>query len=230
MNDDDDLPESSPSADERRGADDRRAAVDRGADPVAELLAAAIRPTDLADDVHERILARALGGAFEETQAPEPEATQPEIRAAEVLRRALEAPPAEREAHELGALASALRAAHDPRPITEIRNEALLRPALRSTGRIGSRALYAAAAGVLALAASMMLYLKPSGDSAPAPSASMKTEQLPEGMVEARSTAPLFTVDDFPQGGGKTSDRADRIAGARSADLRNNRYLAWGVE
>lgn len=230
MKDDDDLPESSPSADERRGADDRRDAVEGGTDPVAELLAAAIRPGDLSDDLHEQILARALGGSFEEAEAPEPEATPPEIRAAETLRRALEAPAAEREAHELGAIASALRAAHDPRPITEIRNEALLRPAMRSTGRIGSRALYAAAAGVLALAASMMLYLKPAGDDAAAPSASVKVNQLPEGTVEARSTAPLFTVDDFPQGGGKTSERADRIAGARSADLRNNRYLAWGVE
>ncbi len=230
MKDDDDLPESSPSPDERRGADDRRHAVERGTDPVAELLAAAIRPTDLSDDVHEQILARALGGVLEEAEAPEPEATAPEIRAAETLRRALEAPPAEREVHELGALASALRAAHDPRPITEIRNEALLRPALRSSGRVGSRALYAAAAGVLALAASMMLYLNPAKDAGPPPSASLPVNHLPEGMVEARSTAPLFTVDDFPQGGGKTSERADRIAGARSSDLRNNRYVAWGVE
>ncbi len=233
MSEEDDLPDGAPSPEEASGAENRRRAVERGSDPVAELLSAAIRPRELADDVHERILARVLGEDVATELLPavvEPEPSPREVRAAEELRRALEGSRDALEAHELGRLATALRAANDPAPLPEIRNEALLRSAIQSAGgRRSARALYAAATGILALAASFTLYLSGTNQDA-APRAPTAENVYVPGMAETRSTGPLFTVEDFPQGGGKTSERADKIAGARAADLRKNRYLSWGVE
>lgn len=226
MKDDDDLPDEKPSREEQLGADARRHAVEEGSEPLVGMLIAAASPRELSEEEHERILGRVLGElpAMQE----EPAADAREREAAEALRRALEGAIAAREDHELAGLAEALRNAHGPRPITEIRNEALLRPALRSAGRSGSRTFFAAAAGVLALAASVTaLWMSGPKDTAPGPAARI---ELAPGMVEARSTAPLFSVEDFPQGGGKTSERMDKISAARASDLRNNRYLAWGIE
>ncbi len=44
-------------------------------------------------------------------------------------------------------------------------------------------------------------------------------------LAQSRSTAPLFQADSA----GAASSRIDRIASARSRDLRDNRYALWGV-
>jgi hypothetical protein len=66
----------------------------------------------------------------------------------------------------------------------------------------------------------------------PAPAPTEATLPAPQpflpGMVETRSTTSLFTPEDFPREGGQSS-RIDRIASERSADLRTNRFVAWGV-
>jgi hypothetical protein len=223
---DDDLPDSTPSAEEQARADERRRAVEGGAEPLASLLAAAARPRDLAQEAHDRILASVLGEDV--ALGEEPPADAPEREAAEGLRRALEGSSWAREEHPLARVAETIRAAHAPRELPEIRSEAILRRELRGSGRARPTAVYAAVAGALALAAGVMgLWLSSPGRGGDLPSA--QTGPLP-GMVEVRSTAPLFSVEDFPQGGGKTSERADRITAARASDLRQNRYRAWGLE
>jgi len=229
---DDDLPDpAEASAEEQARADEQRRAVDDKSDAVVALLAAAVSPRDLDDEAHDRILAQALGAeALLPAVVEEAPADAAEIKAADGLRRALDGSPADRAEHPLASLAGALRAAHAPGSIAEIRNEALLRPALRGRAGGGPRVLYGAVAGALALAAGIAgLWISGASDGPDTPAASL------DGMVEVRSTAPLFSVEDFPQGMGPdrkdtTSERIDKITSARSADLRNNRYRAWGLD
>jgi hypothetical protein len=47
-------------------------------------------------------------------------------------------------------------------------------------------------------------------------------------LATPRSASALFAATDFPAAGGERA-RADRIAAARTVDLRNNRFAAWGV-
>jgi hypothetical protein len=78
-----------------------------------------------------------------------------------------------------------------------------------------------ALAGVAALAAGVALFFGPSGASrGPATAA----------LVRVRSADDLFdAATPFPRRG-EESARVDRIAGARAADLRQNRFAAWGVK
>ena len=59
-----------------------------------------------------------------------------------------------------------------------------------------------------------------SADHAPPPGAQAT-------MVPTRSTQSLFEEPFAPRGG--ASARIDRIAMARSSDLRENRFARWGV-
>lgn len=131
-------------------------------------------------------------------------------------------------------LAAALRAAYRPTALDPRRNEVLIATALanaprrRSTGRV-----IALVTTVTALAAGFALLLRTAGDAAaPAssPAAAVVAAQSPQpSLIPARSTADLFDVaEPFPRTGGE-SKRIDRIATARSADLRANRFAAWGV-
>ncbi|AUX21652.1 hypothetical protein SOCEGT47_021380 [Sorangium cellulosum] len=239
-------PDAPASDDELRAARALAEALDRGEVPLATALRAAARPSglDLAD--HEALLARALG----DEEAPP---TKAEQRAAERLREALGGRDAEQgepareggaggegalgQREELAELAIALRAAWRPRPLAELRGRALVEQALRaSSGQRGRRtapvtmaalsALAAVAAGVALLVGEVREEL-PSAARAPAAPAA-EGAPLPSP-IAARSTAALFDpAAPFPREGGQTA-RIDRIAAARAADLRQNRYAAWGV-
>jgi hypothetical protein len=77
------------------------------------------------------------------------------------------------------------------------------------------RVAFGALAGGLALAASIVLVMTSSplhGQDAP--------------LAKARTTQPLFSE---PFKAGETSARIDRIASARAADFRDNRFTKWGV-
>jgi hypothetical protein len=199
---------------ERAAAEALRDALDR--EPlVADLRAAhAPRPLDGAD--LDAILARALGD--------EAAATRAERAAAERLRAELAGEAAIEEA----ALLRAIKLAAAPTALAPQRNEALIEAAL--SGRTLRRRLapvrriapvtLATLAGVTALAAGLALFVGQAGR--PAPGAAT-------ALIRARSTDALFdAATPFPRTG-EESARIDRIADARAADLRNNRYARWGV-
>lgn len=103
--------------------------------------------------------------------------------------------------------------------------------------RIGPRTL-ATMTAVVAMAAGVLLMVGRLGhESAPSQTASMAQapaatavaagERAPR--IAARSTQGLFdAATPFPRSGGESA-RVDRIATARAADLRANRFAAWGV-
>ncbi len=227
-----DLPaEERAEADELRHAESLRDALAAGRDSTSALLLAAMQPAELDEDVHERLLARALGGSATGTSPAESPAAPAEQRAAEELRDAL---ADARSDHPLAQVARALKHAHAPGEIAELRHEGLLRPALRQSSKAARRFGTVLGFGAaLAVAASVLgLYLTnadrggPPASQAQAPS-TPASEFLP-GMVEVRSTRDLFGQEDFPRTGG-ASERMDRISRARASDLRQNRYTRWGV-
>jgi hypothetical protein len=238
-------PTLSPSheahADEIGEAEHRRDAVSDGRDPFVAMLAAAVRPTDLSDEEHDRILEAAFARVPEKkvarprvvASAEEPIATETEKVDAERLRVALEADARDQAAeHPLAELARATRNAHSPKGIDDIRNESLLRPALRAPTRSQSRRFITASiAGALAVAAGVFgLWLRTPADEQPAAELESRPTQLEyqPGMTEVRSTTDLFAPEDFPKTGGERS-RIDRITQKRKAELRDNRFVAWGI-
>jgi hypothetical protein len=220
--------------DELREAAALRGALDRGADPLASALSAAYRPASLADEDLDAILARALG----EGDAP---ATRLERDAAESLRVALERGG---ELADDAAILGDLRAAHRPAALAPARNEELIAGAIgiaiaaapRAVAPISRlrRALPATMAtitGVLALAAGFALLVQTRSFAPPMPSSGPRfdpVEVAPTALIRSRSTDDLFDpAEKFEIG--HTSARIDRIASARSSDLRRNRFAAWGV-
>jgi hypothetical protein len=227
---------------ELREAAARRVALERGDDPLASALRAAWAPTPLDGDDLAAILDRALG---EGEAAP----TRHEREAAAALREALE----QREGfREEAAILGDLKAAHAPGELSRARNEELIEqalsrapaasaPRLRLVGGSGSRAAeatrpeaarprriargrtMAALSGVAALAAGVALLLGQI-DRPAAPSASLGASAL----IHARSTDDLFDPAQKFEVGAQSA-RIDRIASARAADLRQNRFAAWGV-
>ncbi len=155
-----------------------------------------------------------------------------ELEAARALAEAL-------EGRGDAAFAGALRAAYDPAALDPARHEALLERALAPRGnvvRLDDRRRAAArralglggATGVMAAAAALALALWPPGkrESAP-PSAAAPALALAPALAPSRSTQELFDEPFARSGGG--SARIDRIAQARSRDLRQNRFRRWGV-
>lgn len=191
--------------------------LERGEDALANALRAAAAPAGLGELDHDALIARALG---DEAVPPAGE----EQRGADALRAWLEDPAAPAREGEAAAVAGALRAAWSPAPLPEIRNEALIARALgrhRGGGRRRIVPVTMAALSSLAAAAAAVALLWSSAQ-APAPAAQIE-------LIPSRSTTALFDpATPFPREGGETA-RIDRIAGARAADLRANRYAAWGV-
>jgi len=105
--------------------------------------------------------------------------------------------------------------------------------------RMGPRT-FATMTAVVAMAAGVLLMVGKLGrDSAPSPAAAVAQapaasavaavagERAPR--IAARSTEDMFdAATPFPRTGGESA-RVDRIATARAADLRANRFAAWGV-
>ncbi|AUX41343.1 hypothetical protein SOCE26_027530 [Sorangium cellulosum] len=244
------------SDDELRAARALAEALEQGEVPLAAALQAAARPVGLDRADHEALLARALGDLRDEDAPPTKAEQRAADRLREALERGASGEGAPGRGagaggegdlgarDELAELAGALRAAWRPAPLAELRGRALVERALGAPSEQRSRraapitrriapitmaalSTLAAAAAVAALMFGEIRDERASVARAPAaPGAALAP--LPS-LVEARSTAALFDpAAPFPREGGQTA-RIDRITAARAADLRQNRYAAWGV-
>jgi hypothetical protein len=144
-----------------------------------------------------------------------------ELASAAELRHALDDP---RLPNDDADLARALASAWSPRDLAPHEHRALVEQALlRQSGASRRRGkllrVSFVASTVVALAAAVLLVLR----GRPSPD----LPRIVPGFAVSRSTQPLF-LDRFAATGGETS-RIDRIAMARSADLRDNEFAKWGV-
>jgi hypothetical protein len=149
---------------------------------------------------------------------PDAPPSEEELAASARLREALEDPS---KANADADLARALALAHSPRDIDGAEHRAIVERGVAQGSRrarsqrrgVVVRVAFGVSAG-LAIAASALLFFGVRGPE--------RVE-----LAVTRSTQPLFP-DAFPKVGGE-SERIDRIAMARSADLRENRFARWGV-
>ena len=190
---------------------------------LAEALRAAYSPAEIDPARHALILELAL----EDPDAP---ATDEEVVESERLRQALDG----RGDHEGATLARALKAARSPGALDAEAGRRILRNATDDAPRSSRRpsnvvyVTFGAAAAVAALAASVALMLRPAERDAESATLGAATAQveIAARVALSRSTADLFN-EKFEVG--RTTARIDRIASARSRDLRANRYARWGV-
>jgi hypothetical protein len=189
-------------------------------DPDEELeraLALAVHPTDLDPELNERLIALAVGGPLDASHASPP-ATR-ELAAAALLRAALDGEPALTE-HR--ALVDELVAAWRPTAIAPAVNDVLVGRHVRRARWL--RTTLAPAFALAAVAAAVVFTWSP---------ARGPREGLPRAaaieLSLARSTTDLFDpAEAFPRAGGESA-RVDRIADARIAEFRSNRFARWGV-
>jgi hypothetical protein len=155
---------------------------------------------------------------FDDPDAP---ASEEELREAEALRAALDD---RATSHQGAEYLRSMKLAHDPPPIGAIEHRAMVEGALRARSKSKVVRIAFGGGGALALAAGIALaatrFLASESGEPPAPAAAMAP------LAAARSTQPLFPE---PFARGEKSARIDRIAMARSADLRDNRFARWGV-
>ncbi len=143
-------------------------------------------------------------------------ASEEELKLAEQLRQSLESGDANDDADFLRALSLA----HDPRELDAAENKRLVKAAIdRPVARKSNvvRVMFGVTTAI-ALAASVVLYFNSQHTEAPV----ARVELVP-----VRSTQRLF---DKPfEAKSSASARIDRIASARESDLRENRFIRWGV-
>jgi hypothetical protein len=156
---------------------------------------------------------------------PDAPASEEEIAAAEELRAALEDPSRKSEEADL---ARALSLANAPRDIPESVHSALIAKSLDKTAakraeRSNVVRVAFGAATAFAIAASVFFFVRFNSETSSAPQ--VATIAIP--LVQVHSTAPLFHE---PFNAATASARIDRIALARSDDLRENMYAQWGVK
>jgi hypothetical protein len=114
---------------------------------------------------------------------------------------------------------------HNPHALDEEAHRSIVEPALaKLTTRRNARVIrlrwaFGGAGAALALAAAAILLV---GKLEPAPS-----PDLAAHLLRSRSTQSLFDTPFTAESG--ASARIDRIAMAREADLRENRFLQWGL-
>lgn len=216
--------EPPPSEREIAAANELRALLEGGEHDLAEVLRAAYEPASMELSDNDALVDRALGITAVER---DPSPTAAERDAAARLREAMTHPQGDDRDEPEIELADALVSAYRPRGIDPLRNELLITRALRrSSQRTVSRRVLpvvtAAVLGVAAMAATIALSLRPPTDK-PVATATAPT------MQRSRSTADLFdAATPFPRAGGESA-RVDRIANARAAELRDNRFALWGV-
>jgi hypothetical protein len=176
---------------------------------LAEALRAAYAPVSLDPARGELLIEQAIEDPL---RAP----TDEEIRESERLREALESGADHPDARLARALATALAPPdeHDPARLAQLSYRALEVGHRRAFGNV-VYVVFGVAAGVVALAASVALVVRPTPDAVAEPV-----------LRVSRSTAPMFRE---PFDTRSTSARVDRIATARERDLRANRYALWGV-
>jgi hypothetical protein len=170
-------------------------------------LRAAWHPAELDPARHEQLLELAL----EDPLAPP---TAEEIVESERLRRALDGDGA----HEHLDLARALQAATRPKPTSKPVPVPEARPRVIYVAFGAATALLAAAAAFAVVIGSLS-----SREAAPR---AAQAPLAPATLSTSRSSTALFQEPFTLEG---TTARMDRIAGARERELRENRYLAWGV-
>lgn len=233
----DKLEEQLPTEEELALADALQEAMAEGGDPLAEMLKAAALERELSEADHDAILARALGDLDAAPTAAEQKSAQ---RLCDELCEMDKGGALPSAASESAELAGVLRAAVSPRDISPLRNEALIAAALRKASneaKSGSArfsltmlafAVTAAAAGALLFFGRANLFRSGAEQSAALPKSPVSAVAQ-AAFIPARSTVDLFDpATPFPRLGG-TSERMDRIMSARSSDLRQNRFAAWGV-
>ncbi len=166
----------------------------------------------------------------DDTRDPDAPPSAEESADAEALRDALAkaGPTGPARPKDLADFARAVSLAHAPPAIADADHRAIVSRAVeRAVTRraaVRRRAAWRTTlvAGGLALAAAVALWTRsPPGAESPESRASL------EPLVPVRSTQPLFR-EPFAKTGGESA-RIDRIASARAADLRDNRFAAWGV-
>jgi hypothetical protein len=148
---------------------------------------------------------------------PDAPPSEEELAESARLREALADPS---KASEDAELLRALASAHAPREIDPLVHRAIVEKAVsaaRPRRGVVIRVAFGVAA-VVAAAALILLFIR----TLPRPSDGTTAQ-----VSMSRSTQPLFTEPFAPQGG--ESARIDRIAMAREADLRENRFARWGV-
>lgn len=206
----------------------------------SEALTSALRPADLDADLHEQILARALGlevDASPSRAGEEPEADEAELRRSAVLAsilegRATSSDPAASDPGlvRLAQLARALRLAYAPTDIDDLAHQRVLGAGLRTPSRTAARRTIVGAVFVLVAAAAAIfgLYLQRRDPGQPPATAMHTGPRAP--MIEARSSMELFdAMKPFDREKG-TTERVDKITTTRESELRDNRFNAWGVQ
>ena len=166
--------------------------------------------------MNERLIEMAL----EDPLAP---ASEEELIESARLRDALADGTPHAGAGVLGALGAPFQPPRGGEDAVQRAVDAALGPPSQETPRQRPNVVYAvfgAASAVLAAAAAVALLIGQTRSAAPVATA-------PSALVKPHSTAALF-ADRFQTG--DTTARMDLIAGARSRDLRDNRYASWGVK
>lgn len=189
-------------------------------DSLLNAIGSAASPEALDPHRHAQLLKAALSPSGNSAQIVDDPLAPPsanELIAAAATRKGLEANP----------LVSLLRAAYAPSELAPDSARSILDSTLKSPAPLtlhNARARSATFWGVLAVAAAAVLWvaratqphldgLNPSGQS-----------QL--NLAQSRTTRSLFS-ESFAHS--SASERIDRIAQVRQRELRNNRYLMWGL-
>jgi len=224
-----------PERDERAAREDEAQPLAGRGEEVgvaAELARAAAGRGRLDPADHEVLLALTLGEEVAEVSPRERQQAEALGRALEARASADEPSRAEGEGdvpedvQPLVDLAEAVRAAARPAALDELSSERLIQQALRRA-RPGRRAGWRfALAAAAAVAAGLALFVG-TGPWTSGPAVVERPE--PVELIKARSAQSLFDpTTPFPPQGGETA-RIDRIAQARAAELRANRFASWGV-
>jgi hypothetical protein len=175
---------------------------------LVELLQNAWTPREIDRARHERLLQAALEDPFAAASAEE-------LKESERLRQALDG----HGDHDDVRLARALSAAFAPSLEQRLPEPELVgEPRSRRRGQVIFYR-FAGIATALAVAAAVLFRIVPHRSAAPEP------DLASLALAQSRSTAVLFRAESP----GAPSERIDRIASARSRDLRDNRYALWGV-
>ena len=190
------------------------------------VLRAAVAPRAIEPEDNEALLALALGG--------EVVVSDEERVAAERLRRALDGEGTD----SLAEFAFTLRAALCDRDLDQFTGERLLKrvtaqqPVPQPERRRRLSATSVMVGSLTAAAAGVALWFGLAGDSGPdrgMMSEAPRPEPPAAVLVRSRSAESLFDSNDPFAVRGDQAARADKIASARLADLRDNRFKRWGV-
>lgn len=147
-----------------------------------------------------------------------------DIEASEDARELALALDERRTDHRLAELAGALRAAHASGTIHDLALERVLQRALPRKTRNTSVIVGA----LVALAAGLALFFGSWSWLQTSPTGHAQAGMV-AALIQSRSTQDLFDPGEpFPARGGE-SDRIGKIVSARASDLRQNRFMEWGV-